>query len=178
MTAEGSIDWQEVYRAGRNHMRALSSIGQIMSVAIGFGIMAIGFVIFLISGELLVLTITGLLAALAALWIYLQMRRSTSGDPIVLVGRVLERTTEGKKASSNTQKKLYYLHMELSEVFALKPDGQQQPLAERTGHQRVRSNARLFEKVQEQEEVTLVCVPSGLAFARAQDLLEEDEDEA
>jgi hypothetical protein len=147
-------------------------------MAIGFAVMAIGFVIFMISGELLVLTITGLLAALAALWIYLQMRRSTSGSPIVLVGRVLERTTEGKTASSNAQKKLYYLHMELDKVFALQPDGQQQPLPERTGHQRVRSNARLFEQVAEQEEVTLVCVPSGLAFATVQDLLSEDEDEA
>jgi hypothetical protein len=178
MTTGDSIDWQNVYRAGRAHMRALSSIGQLASVAIGFAIMAIGFVIFLISGELLVLTITGILAALAALWIYLRMRRSTSGNPVILVGRILERKTEGKPASSNEQKKLYYLHMELTEAFVLQPDGQQQPLAERTGRQRVRSNARLFEQVHEQEEVTLVCVPSGLAFARAQDLLEEDEDEA
>jgi hypothetical protein len=178
MIAEGGIDWQEVYRAGRAHMRTLSSIGQLMSVAVGFAIMAIGFVIFLVSGELLVLPVTGILAALAALWIHLHMRRSTTGNPVVLVGQVLERTTEGKKSSSNAQKKLYYLDIELADAFVLQPDGQQQPLAERTGRQRVRSNARLFEQVREQEEVALVCVPSGLAFARAQDLLEEDEDEA
>jgi hypothetical protein len=168
------VDWRHVYHASRMHMKSLASLGQLAGALFGFVVLGIGILLFLVSGQLLVLPFAGLLAAIIAVAFVLRVRRSSSGNPLVIGGKVTQK--EEAPAGSSTRKAHYYIQMDVIEAFALDEDGRQHPLAEKQGQQRIRANSQLFGKVHEQEDVRLLCVPTGLAFARLADVLEDADD--
>jgi hypothetical protein len=93
--------------------------------------------------------------------------RDLTGEPSVLKGTIrrkeIQRSTGSTPGSRSVK---HFLHMDVTEAFAVTPGGERRALGSRTGRRKVLSQFRLFDAVAEGDEVAVVCTPTGEAFAR------------
>lgn len=97
--------------------------------------------------------------------------RDLTGKPVVLEGTIVRKeriTSSGSSTGSRTVK--FYLHMDVTDAFAVTSTGERRPLGSRTGPRKVPAQSRLFDAVAESEKVAVVCTPSGEAAAKLDDL--------
>lgn len=98
--------------------------------------------------------------------------RDLTGEPVVLEGTIVRKeryTSSGSSTGSRTVK--FYLHMEVTDAFAVTSTGARRPLGSWTGQRRVSAQGRLFDAVAESEEIAVVCTPAGEAAAKLDDLV-------
>jgi hypothetical protein len=96
------------------------------------------------------------------------------GSPIVLEAQVREKeqvVNERKTRRGETRITIhYFLHLDVAKVVRLDRSGEQQPLSNTPTRHKLWSEQRLYERLHEDDTVTLVCLPNGKAFARLEDL--------
>jgi hypothetical protein len=171
-----STDWRHIYQTSQAHIRDQAR-GKFAVAAffglIGLALLAISVIMPTSSAMFVVLLVAaGALFTMAFLvWSGWSDGR---GSPIVLVGQVCEKeqvVNERKTRRGETKTTIhYFLHLDISSIFRLTSHGQQQPLSGAPMRHKLWSEPRLYERLHEDEPVTLVCLPTGKAFARLEDL--------
>jgi hypothetical protein len=171
-----STDWQQIYQTSQTHIRDQARAKLYIAAffgLIGLALLATSLIMPTDSAMFVVLLVAaGALFAMAFLaWSGWSDGR---GSPIVLVGQVCEKeqvVNERKTRRGETRTTThYFLHLDASSIFRLTRHGQQQQLSSTPARHKLWSEPHLYERLHEDEAVTLVCLPTGKAFARLEDL--------
>lgn len=171
-----STDWQHIYDTSQNHIRDQAR-GK-FSIAAFFGLFGLALLaislIMPTSSAMFVLLLVASGALFAMAFLAWSGWSDGRGSPIVLVGQICEKeqvVNERKTRRGETRTTThYFLHLDTSSIFRLTRHGQQQPLSSTPARHKLWSEPRLYERLREDETVTLVCLPTGKAFARLEDL--------
>jgi hypothetical protein len=168
-------DWSQVYRASRARMETTARTSLLLGWFCGVGGLVGGLLPLglLGIGALPIALVCWLLGSMLAGIFTLGGRQQRAGDPVVVSGLVIGRAMRIVGLNTRQQMSEYYLQMHLFETFMLVAGGQHYPLF-RQGAAEVRVNARLYDRLHENEQVTLICRESKVgtltAFARLEDL--------
>jgi hypothetical protein len=171
-----STDWQHIYQTSQAHIQSRARPKLYTALFFGlFGLALLGISLIMPTSStmfVVLLLAAGALMTMAVLaWSGWSDGR---GSPIVLVGQVCEKeqvVNERKTRRGETRTTThYFLHLDASSIFRLTRHGQQQQLSSTPARHKLWSEPHLYERLHEDEAVTLVCLPTGKAFARLEDL--------
>jgi hypothetical protein len=120
------------------------------------------------------LAVAGLFAGagcMAAVIFTLRGYRQLTAPPFVLVGTIDEKQQTIADRDSRVD---YRLHLDVDAAFVVLVNGQTMSKDALRVRLTIRAQRALFERVAEGDEVSIVCLPSGEAFAKIQDYERKD----
>lgn len=160
-------DWKKVYDLSRMHVRnALNAT----KVATGLCLMlflVLGFMAFfnergVLVGALILWTI-GIIGAGLLSW---KAYRDFTGDLIIFVGKIISKKKHIVKGGCFCD-----LYLNVEENFCVTSSGDRKVMRKRTGLHKIFLEEKLYDRLKEGEHVTLLCLPTGQAFAKLEGLI-------
>jgi hypothetical protein len=160
-----SINWKKVYSKSQRQLEG--------RINFAIAVLAIIFVLFLLFalsiaslalelGAILFLLLLGLLR-----WILLRRIRQQE-NRLILEARVYL-----KSINLLNRNEINWVEINILNAFTITPDGQILDAKDWTGYKKVLFSNKLYDDVQEQDKVNLLCRPQGFVLGKVEDFLDQ-----
>lgn len=159
-------DWKKVYNLSRKPVRNALNATKVAIGLCSMFFLLLGLIAFfsergVLMGALMLWTI-GIIGAGLLSW---KAYSDFTGDLAIFVGKIISKKKHIVKGGCFCD-----LYLNVEENFCVTSLGDRKVVRKRTGHQKISLEEKLYDRLNEGEHVTLVCFPTGQAFAKLEDL--------